>query len=213
MGRSKIWCLLLCALLLCLKPAIVFSEAYVSGDYTYTINDGKATITQYNGAETEVTIPSALNGVPVTELDISVFHNKEAITKITIPEGVTSIGSWAFSGTGIASIDLPDSLKWLGYEAFQYCKSLQSISIPETNEAFVSLDGVLYSRDMSVLFAYPAARSASSYTIPSGVKIIADSAFVCSSLTEINLPEGIESIGETPSAAARDLKSFICPPA
>jgi hypothetical protein len=214
MGRSKIPYLFLCVLVLCLAFAAAFpTAAEVSGDYTYETNNGQATITQYNGTETDVVIPSALDGFPVTGIDNSAFSNKEAVAKITIPDGVTRIGEWAFEGTGIASIDLPESLAWIGDMAFFDCKSLQAIAIPETNGAYVSLDGVLYSRDMNMtkLIAYPAGRAADSYQIPSGVKIIAGGAFAHSSLTKIIIPEGVERIGINAFNSCMGLKRLDLP--
>ena len=52
--------------------------------------------------------------------------------EVTIPEGVTSIGDFAFSGcSSMTSITIPDSVKSIGDSAFEWCTGLTSIEIPE----------------------------------------------------------------------------------
>ena len=50
-----------------------------------------------------------------------------------IPDGVTEIGGYAFSGcTSLESIDIPNSVTVIGWWAFQSCTSLESITIPNS---------------------------------------------------------------------------------
>lgn len=52
---------------------------------------------------------------------------------LVIPEGVTSIGSYAFSGrTGLTNITIPDSVTSIGQDAFEGCTGLTSITIPNS---------------------------------------------------------------------------------
>lgn len=66
-------------------------------DYTYTTNGGAITITGYSGPGGTVTIPSTINGLPVTSIGNSAFYNKIFLTNnVTIGNSVNSIGYYAF---------------------------------------------------------------------------------------------------------------------
>lgn len=53
------------------------------------------------------------------------------IKEITIPNGVTGIGNYAFKNcSSLESVTIPESVKSIGFDAFQYCSSLTSITIP-----------------------------------------------------------------------------------
>ena len=58
------------------------------------------------------------------------FYECAALTSITLPEGVTSIGRNSFVSCSLASVTLPEGLTTIGDQAFQDCKSLTSITIP-----------------------------------------------------------------------------------
>jgi PKD repeat protein len=78
--------------------------AVVQAQFAYTINNGTITITGYSGSAGAVTIPSSINGLPVT-----------------------SIGQQAFFFTKMASISIPGSVTYIGGYAFEYCSSLRSV--------------------------------------------------------------------------------------
>ena len=61
------------------------------------------------------------------------FSGCSGLTNITIPDGVTSIGSYSFLGcSGLTSITIPDSVTSIGSSAFYNCSSLTSITIPDS---------------------------------------------------------------------------------
>lgn len=63
------------------------------------------------------------------------FHDRYSIKSVIIEEGVTSVGSDAFSYcANLAYVSLPDSLTYISSEAFSECKSLQEITIPDSVE-------------------------------------------------------------------------------
>ena len=102
----------------------------------------------------------------------------------TIPEGVTSIGTYAFSYcTSLTSITIPEGVTEIGSFAFSGCSSLTSINLPSTVTSIGSN-------------AFNACTSLTSITIPEGVTKIGGSTFYhCTSLTSITIPEGVTSIG------------------
>ncbi len=69
-----------------------YAEAYE--DYEYEIlNDETIKISNYNGSETSVNIPSTIDGKPVTSIGGCAFECCTNLTSVTIPDSVTSIGS------------------------------------------------------------------------------------------------------------------------
>ena len=99
----------------------------------------------------------------------------ECITTYEIPDGVTEIGTSAFSDcSGLTSVSIPDSVTSIGNSAFSGCKSLTSVTIPDS----VTSIGIQAFRDCSSL---------ESIVIPNGVTSIGVSAFYnCSELKTIN---------------------------
>ena len=98
---------------------------------------------------------------------------------------VTSIGEDAFNGCkSLTSIAIPEGVTSIGYNAFRGCESLTSITIPE-GVTSIGED------------AFNGCKSLTSIAIPEGVTSIGYSAFRgCESLTSITIPEGVTSIGE-----------------
>ena len=64
--------------------------------FNFTTNNGIITITGYLGPSGPATIPSTINGLPVTSIGIQAFAGDLRLTSITLPGSVTSIGSFAF---------------------------------------------------------------------------------------------------------------------
>jgi len=109
-------------LCLAILLAMILSTAFVqparaltSGDFSYTVADGLATITGYAGIGGDVTIPSTLDGYPVVAIGTSAFGGKTSISSLSISEGVTSIGNNAFSSC--SSLASHGFAEWLNTHA------------------------------------------------------------------------------------------------
>ena len=101
-------------------------------DFKYEVDDGKVTIADYTGAGGDVTVPSMIDGLPVTTIGDNAFCYCTGLTSITLGNSITTIGNGAFAGcTGLTSITLPDSVTRIWYYAFSGCTSLTSISLPD----------------------------------------------------------------------------------
>ena len=100
--------------------------------------------------------------------------NPKAVTEYVIPEGVTKIGRYAFSGcTSLASVTIPASVTEIGHSAFEDCTALASVNIPEGVTTIGSR-------------AFEGCTDLASISIPADVKEIGDSAFDgCTALKEI----------------------------
>ena len=79
----------------------------------------------------------------------------------------------------VTSITLPDGMLYLDFRPADLPSSIASLSIASTNTKFATLDGVLYSKDMTTLFIYPRMNTPenSVFNLPETVNYIADEAF------------------------------------
>ena len=175
-------------LIVCLVSVLLISgsifkaEALTEGDYTYTVSNGEATITDYNGSGGDVVIPNTLGGYPVTKIysasyDFSgTFYNKDSITSVMIPDSVTSIGDYAFySCNSLTSVTIGNSVTNIGKYAFRDCRKLTSVVIPS------SVTSIEYG-------AFSLCDSLTSVVIGDSVTTVGDSAFSgCTSLTSIEV--------------------------
>ena len=110
------------------------------------------------------------------------YLNGEHVTKLVIPEGVTSIGSYAFAGcSGLTEVMFPNSVTNIGGVAFMDCSGLMELALPGS----------------VVEIGTSAFRGCSGLTeveIPHGVKAIGGGVFSdCSSLTKITVEPGNEN--------------------
>jgi len=101
--------------------------------FTFMTNNGAITITGHTGSVasvTNVTIPSTINGHPVTTIGNEAFEGCADLTNLSIPNSVTSIGYNAFNFcASLTSISIPNSVTIIGSEVFSSCSNLTSATI------------------------------------------------------------------------------------
>ena len=133
----------------------------------------------------------------ITKIGEYAFFRCYSLTNITIPGSVTSIGDYAFAiCSSLTSITIPNSVTSIGKDAFQDCSKLTSINVSDNNRNYSSIDGVLFNKDKTEIIQYPEEKESKSYKIPNSVTSIGDWEFyICSSLTNITIPESVTSIG------------------
>jgi hypothetical protein len=126
----------------------------------------------------------------------SVFAYCNQLSSIAIPSSVLQIFNGAFNGSGLTSVTIPASVLTIESGSFMHCYSLPSIDVDPLNPNFKSVDGVLFDKTTTKLFAYPAGKTNTNYTIPSTVSTINESAFLdCSSITSVTIPTSVKTIG------------------
>jgi hypothetical protein len=185
---------LLPALLACAGTAAATAQ-----DYLFNTNNGSVTISRYVGAGGSVTVPAAVDGLPVTSIGDAAFGFSYGVTSITIPDSVTNIGELAFlSCTGLTNVVLSASVLDLGELACKNCVRLTTFAVDSNNPAFSTAGGVLFDKKQTTLVQYPPGRAGGSYAIPASVQSIASGAFYgCTSVTNLSLPAGLNNIGDT----------------
>ncbi|MBQ9860906.1 MAG: leucine-rich repeat domain-containing protein, partial [Clostridia bacterium] len=137
-----------------------------------------------------------------------------ASLKHVIVTDATTIDTSAFSGcANITDISLPKTVVSIGDRAFN-CASLTTIAVDAENEAFVSVDGVLFNSEKTELICYPLGKgkSETSYDVPNSVTRIAPYTFSgCTALVEITIPDSVTSIGEYAFSGCKSLKKMTIP--
>jgi len=157
----------------CLLAALLALPAVVQAQFTYITNNGAIAITGYAGPPWAVTIPTNINGLPVTSI-VDFAFDGTSLTGATIPEGVVNIGGASFEGcTNLMSVLIGNSVAKIGNYTFDGCINLAHVTIGD------SVTNIGY-------FAFNGCISLTSVTIPSTVTSIIDYAFLgCFNLTSI----------------------------
>ena len=142
----------------------------------------------------------------------SIYLNNELITSVTIPEGMTTIPSYAFYNcSSLTSITIPDSVTNIGENALYNCNGLTRIDVSTNNTVYASVDGILYNKAKTEFIIIPKAIQGV-VTIPSGVTNIGNWAFFnCNGLTSIFIPSGVNEIGEYAFYLCRNLVDVFIP--
>jgi len=169
-----------------------------SGDYLYIGSN----ITRYIGSGGAVTIPSTINGTPVTSIESSAFYDKR-LTSVIIPNSVLIIGTNAFLNNQLTSVTIGNSVKTIGENAFSRNR-LTSLTIPNSvtnigNSAFSSnqLTSVTIGNGVTSIGAGAfSGNRLTSVTIGSSVTTIGGEAFRSNLLTSVVIPNSVSTIGD-----------------
>ena len=171
---------------------------------------------QETGEEQDITAETENGKIPEW-----MYYRNQSVGAVTIPEGTTEIGRFAFSRSSLRTVTIPEGVTVIDYAAFYHCDNLDNVVLPDTvntvgAKAFThtgwlddfeenSMDDFLISGD--ILVAYKG--NLPEVVIPDGVRVIAEEAFrnhtelkkvhLPASVTDIGndaFPEGIEIINE-----------------
>lgn len=141
------------------------------------------------------------------------FYYCKSLRISSLPDSVITVGSRAFTGCdSITSFEISenvtnDDVKWM----FGYCNNLQEINVNENNPVYTSKDGVLYSKDLTSLIAYPDGREGE-FTVPEHVTTLPAGAFASTvKLTKLIIPETVTSIGRSVCNGSIGLQSVVLP--
>lgn len=165
-------------------------------------------------------------------IEMSMFKKCAKLQSVVFPENVKVIGRWAFMWCDeLQNFTLPESVETIGLQAFIDCESLTEVTIPakvtkieqnsfsgcgklraiyvaEGNQAYQSVDGVLMTKDGTMVHTCPGAKEGT-FVIPNGVTTIASLAFFdCQNLKRLVIPATLTTINERGFDSCDNLLSF-----
>lgn len=208
------------------------------GLWTYTLIEGGIELLRYNGSDTNIVVPSVIDGKRVVSLD-STFDGFYELKSAVIPEGVTDITGAFYGCEGLEQVLLPESLVDMTY-GFNCCYSLKDIHIPsgvknfswafegtplerftfpqgaeDISHAFMAsedLKQVIIPGSVTDLYeAFTDCEVLADVVIEHGVTNIGDYAFFhCLSLLELTIPESVTEFGEK-SVGYMEIREYTSP--
>lgn len=162
-------------------------------EYSTNIRNNDGTVFHY-GSDKHVKIPDKIDDVEITQIyvrdDYSELNPSYPAKKLSIP----------------------DTIKEINQKSFKFLNNLEEFYVDPRNPYFQSIDGVLYNKPATVLLCYPAEKKGETFTIPDGIRVIADEAFSGNNyLKEIIIPNTVTEIGESAFAYLEHLKDIAIP--
>lgn len=210
-------------------------------DFRYWVKSNQVTIVKWlNKNKSEAIIPETIEGKPVTTIADQAFYKTREVKKVVIPDSVTSIGDGAFikcdfqynkkddlnylgnsknpylylaenANSDITTAKIDENCRFIGAEAFQNCKKLTNVTIPDSvisvginvftgceNLVYNVKDGLKYLGNSENQYYYLAGTTNTDMTtaqIDVNCRIIGSYAFQdCTKLTNIAIPNGVITI-------------------
>ncbi len=224
---KKLISILLCvAMILCAFSSVIPSFALSYNNFTYEIVDEGVIIIGYTGTETEVTVPSQIEGLNVYKIGDNAFKDNKNIASVTVNSGVKDIGASAFENCiSLATISLPDTILHIGEKAIYNTAYYNDKSNwkPKTNQSGTS-GGVQIGNGMAQIswediaahnldYLYLGTNLieitySGSYTIKAATRVIADGAFLGCDANSVSLSNQLVSIGKNAFKDCEKLKTI-----
>ena len=191
------------------------NTAHLQEHFTYTIADDEVTITGLASSQVglpnlHLDIPQTINGYPVRHIGNAAFQttavvNHRNIVKVTLPDGLLTIGSsafasWTMPSNGLTSLDIPESVTYIGSNAFAN-NQIADLYMPQS--VWLSVCFCCSSR----MFA---GNNLTSISIPEGVFSIPHHMFDGNRLTTVQLPSTIHTIGDF-AFANNNIETIVFP--
>lgn len=178
---------------------------------------------------THITLPEGLE-----TLELYVFRDCTALSDVRLPNSLTTISEGAFYNcTALERITISSGVTYFSGTSFRGCTNLKEVTVDEKNPSYTSVDGVVYSKDMTTLVYYPPAKPFTG--IPDSVTKIGAGAFLghqtlsditlsdktvsigasafgnCQGLTKFHVPDGVTKIGDSAFSSCKNLAEIYLP--
>ena len=178
------------------------------GDYAFALW-GPNGVGSAAGTLEKVTLPSTLKSIGT-----SAFHGRAAISQLTLPEGLETLGDYAFKWNGLTQIDIPSSVTEIGYECFVpderklaliqfhgdapvfngdsvFRNAIAELVWPQNGTGW---EAAIEALDTATLFCHSDAEPV--LTVPGTIRVLEESALEDIGVSIIVLSPGVEAIGQ-----------------
>ena len=186
-----------CAVLFAVVLGTVIVSSSASPRLAHALDSGGLTYTDIDGESWElagcagpcaenIVIPSSVNGKPVTSIKHSIFYGDWTIRRVEIPASITNIGTYPFF------------------------IAVTTVVVDPASQHFKVVGNLLLNKAGTEVVAYVGGNTATSVSVPEGVKKIRTGSFFSSVLTTVLLPTSLEEIG-VQAFAINDLLTIEIP--
>lgn len=175
------------------EDGFVYSLDFGGYGYNYM------TIKGYKGTDENVVIPAEIEGYPVYVIGVGAFRNSK-IQSVVIPDIIKEVCTDAFEYCkNLTNFVLPKDLTTIETCVFRYCSALTEIVLPSN---IIEIEGG----------AFQGCTSLTKVVLPNGVMKLGGGAFMgCTALTEIFLPSNVVEIGTSTFKECTSLREIMLP--
>lgn len=211
-GRRRAWVA---------SAVVAVSLASARAQFTYDVNDGKATITGYTGVVAHLVVPAAIDGYPVVSIGTSAFDSRADLLSVALPDSVTSVENSAFYNcVNLTTAVLGAAVADIGDYAFSKCGSLISITISKSTarlgnsafEACSNLAAVTFGSALTNIGdrAFRQCAKLAAAPIATNVVAIGNYAFDgCVGLTAVAIPDSVTTVGDYAFSSCTNLQTAV----
>ena len=185
--------------------------------WTYAFVEDGIELLRYNDSQTDITIPSVVDGQKVVSMD-STFDGFFALKRVVVPEGVKSVTGAFYGCEGLEQVTLPSSITDLHY-AFNCCYSLKNLTLPQSVENFsfcfegTGLTEIIFPPSTkNISQSFMASNHVKSVFIPKSVVHSAEAFSDCEVLEKVELENGLEGLDKWAIFNCLSLKEVTIPP-
>ena len=194
-----------------------WTEENKPGDFTYS-GSSEITINDYKGSSTTMWIPAYIGGKAVVTIPDSAFASNKVITKVVVPDTVTSIGDGAFKYcSNLEDITIPfvgssETTTSTRYQAFGHIFGYYDYSsthyLMSDSTSYTSQTVSHTTSSYTYYHAYSIPKSIRSVTITKQTTIPANAFRNCDLIETINIPTNTVSIGDYCFYNCKAVKSY-----
>ena len=183
---------------------------------TIDLNDQISEI-QYQAFDQDEHLQLSSLPTSLTKIGFNAFRGTKAITgALTLHTGLTTLEYNAFEGSGITAITLPEGITSLGTSIFYNCEQLATVNLPadlvripnSTFNGTKALQTILLPEGLKEI-GYQAFRNSglTAIALPDSLQKIEGNAFYNTKLESLTIPDGVTSVGEYVASYCKQLRS------